>query len=89
MVVNGAASSSSWSLVVIPKAQSTGTVLLNILIDYVDEGIEGTLGNLVDNTKFGGSVDLLGGRKALQRSLDRLDPWVKASGVRPSARSYT
>ncbi|TRZ08437.1 hypothetical protein HGM15179_018666 [Zosterops borbonicus] len=59
----------------VPQGSVLGSTLFDIFVGNMDRRIEGTLSKFANDTELCAAVDMLEGRDAIQRDLDRLERW--------------
>ncbi|PKU45239.1 rna-directed dna polymerase from mobile element jockey- hypothetical protein [Limosa lapponica baueri] len=81
---------SNWRLEVSGRTQGLllGLVLFNVFVGDTDVGIECTLSKFADDTKLCHVVNMLEGRDAIQRDLDRLERWARVNLMKFSQAKF-
>ncbi|GAB0197122.1 mitochondrial enolase superfamily member 1 [Grus japonensis] len=66
----------------VPQGLVLGPALFNIFVSDVESRIGCTLSKFANNTKLCGVTDVLEGRDAVQRDLNRLERWARVNHMK-------
>ncbi|GAB0183448.1 cAMP-dependent protein kinase inhibitor alpha [Grus japonensis] len=66
----------------VPQGSVLGPAQLNIFVGDMDSRIECTLSKFANDTKLCDVVNMLEGRDAIQRDLDRLERWTRVNSMK-------
>jgi len=66
----------------VPQRSVLGLAPFDICVGNMDSWIECILSKFADDSKLCGAVDILEGRDAIQRDLDRLERWTHANRMK-------
>ncbi|TRZ08191.1 hypothetical protein HGM15179_018916 [Zosterops borbonicus] len=80
VAINGSTSKWRPEMSGVPLGSVLGLMLLNIFVG--NSVIKCTLSKFADDTKMCRAVDMLGGRDAIQKDLNRLERWARANLMR-------
>ena len=69
-------------MLVLTRCSVLGPVLFDIFINDLDEGVQGVLVKITDDTKLGRIANTLEDRNKIQNDIDRIEHWAESNRMK-------